>query len=56
MKQIPIALSPTRSRPLNVFLGLVLALISALLLFALATYHPGDPSLNTATDTTLRRE
>jgi DNA segregation ATPase FtsK/SpoIIIE, S-DNA-T family len=50
MKPIPIALSPTRSRALNVFLGLVLALVSVLLLLALATYHPSDPSLNTATD------
>jgi S-DNA-T family DNA segregation ATPase FtsK/SpoIIIE len=53
MKPIPLALSPTRSRALNVFLGLVLALVSVLLLLALATYHSGDPSLNTATDTTL---
>ena len=50
MKPIPIALSPTRSRALNVFLGLVLALVSVLLLLSLATYHPADPSLNTATD------
>jgi S-DNA-T family DNA segregation ATPase FtsK/SpoIIIE len=53
MKPIPIVLSPTRSRALNVFLGLVLALLSLLLLFALATYHPGDPSLNTSTDLSL---
>jgi S-DNA-T family DNA segregation ATPase FtsK/SpoIIIE len=53
MKPIPIALSPTRNRALNVFLGLVLALVSALLLLALATYHPSDPSLNTATDSAL---
>ena len=50
MKSIRIVLTPTRSRPLNVFLGLVLALASLLLLLALATYHPSDPSLNTATD------
>jgi S-DNA-T family DNA segregation ATPase FtsK/SpoIIIE len=48
MKPIRIVLSPTRSRPLNVFLGLVLLLGSLLLLLALATYHPSDPSLNTA--------
>ncbi len=53
MKPIPLAPSPTRSRALNVFLGLVLALVSVLLLLALSTYHPGDPSLNTATDTAL---
>ena len=51
MKPIRIVLSPTRSRPLNVFLGLVLLLVSLLLLLALATYHASDPSLNTATDT-----
>ena len=33
---------------LNIFLGLVLLLVSVLLLLALATYHPTDSSLNTA--------
>ena len=55
MKAIPISLSPTRSRALNVFLGLLLALASILLFLSLATYHPNDPSLNTSTDTTLPR-
>ncbi|HEX3893205.1 MAG TPA: DNA translocase FtsK [Terracidiphilus sp.] len=55
MKAIPIALSPTRSRALNMFLGLVLALLSILLFLSLATYHPTDPSLNTATDLLLPR-
>jgi len=55
MKTIPIALSPTRSRALNVFLGLMLSLVSILLFLALATYHPTDPSMNTATDPTLPR-
>ncbi len=50
MKPIRIVLSPTRSRPLNVFLGLVLLLVSLLLLLSLATYHAADPSLNTAAD------
>ncbi len=50
MKPIQIALAPTRSRPLNMFLGVVLALISFLFLCALATYHTSDPSWNTATD------
>ena len=49
MKSIRIALSPTGSRHLNLFLGLVLLLVSALLFFALATYTPADPSLNSAT-------
>jgi len=50
MKPIRIVLSPTRSRPFNVFLGLVLLLVSLLGLLALATWHAADPSLNTATD------
>jgi S-DNA-T family DNA segregation ATPase FtsK/SpoIIIE len=33
---------------LNIFLGLVLTLVSLLLLLALASYHATDPSLNTA--------
>jgi len=52
MKPIRIVLSPTRSRPLNVLLGLVLMLASLLLLLALVTWHPADPSLNTAADLT----
>jgi S-DNA-T family DNA segregation ATPase FtsK/SpoIIIE len=52
MKPIRIVQSPTRSRPLNLFLGLVLMLASLLLLLALVTWHPADPSLNTAADLT----
>jgi DNA segregation ATPase FtsK/SpoIIIE, S-DNA-T family len=48
MKPIPIILSPTRNRALNMFLGLVLSLASVLLFLALATYHPADSSINTA--------
>jgi len=55
MKAIPISLSPTRSRSLNVFLGLLLALVSILLFLSLASYHPTDPSLNTSTDAVLPR-
>ncbi len=55
MKPIPIALSPTRSRALNVFLGMLLALVSVLLFLALATYRSSDPSINTATDMALPR-
>ncbi len=51
MKPIRIVLAPTRSRPLNIFLGLVLVLAALLVLLALATYHPADPSWNTATGT-----
>jgi S-DNA-T family DNA segregation ATPase FtsK/SpoIIIE len=50
MKAIPIALSPTRSPALNVFLGLMLALAAILLFLSLATYHPADPSFDTATN------
>jgi S-DNA-T family DNA segregation ATPase FtsK/SpoIIIE len=50
MKAIPISLSPTRSRALNMFLGLVLTLASILLLLSLVTYHPADTSLNTSAD------
>ncbi len=50
MKPIRIVLSPTRSRPVNIFLGMVVLLASVLLLLALASYHVSDPSLNTATD------
>ncbi len=50
MKPLHYEVSPTRFRPLNVFLGLVLTLVSLMLLLALATYHPSDPSLNTAAD------
>ncbi len=51
MKPIRIVLAPTRSRPVNIFLGMVLLLVSLLLFLALATYHVGDPSTNTATGT-----
>ena len=50
MKPIRIVLSPTRSRPLNVFLGLMMLLVATLLLLSLATYHSTDPSLNTSAD------
>ena len=48
MKPISIVLSPTRSRPLNIFLGLLLILVSLLLLLSITTWHATDPSLNTA--------
>jgi S-DNA-T family DNA segregation ATPase FtsK/SpoIIIE len=52
MKPIRIVLAPTRSRPLNIFLGLVLLLVALLVFLSLATYHPSDPSLNTASGAT----
>jgi S-DNA-T family DNA segregation ATPase FtsK/SpoIIIE len=51
MKPIRIVLAPTRNRPLNIFLGLVLVLVAMLVLLALATYHATDPSWNTASAT-----
>jgi DNA segregation ATPase FtsK/SpoIIIE, S-DNA-T family len=53
MKPIRIVLVPTRSRPLNIFLGLVLLLVSLLLLLSLATWHAADPSLNTAAELSI---
>ncbi len=50
MKPIQIALTPTRSRPLNMFLGVMLALLSLLFLLALASYRTTDPSWNTSVD------
>jgi S-DNA-T family DNA segregation ATPase FtsK/SpoIIIE len=50
IKPIQIALAPTRNRSLNMFLGVVLALVSLLLFLAVAGYHVTDPSLNTSTD------
>jgi DNA segregation ATPase FtsK/SpoIIIE, S-DNA-T family len=50
IKPIQIALAPTRSRPVNMFLGVVLALAAILLFLSLATYHTADPSLNTSVD------
>ena len=44
MKPIRIVLIPTRSRPLNIFLGLLLLLAALLLFLALATYRASDPS------------
>jgi DNA segregation ATPase FtsK/SpoIIIE, S-DNA-T family len=55
MKPIRIVLSPTRSRPVNIFLGMTLLMAAVLLFLALATYHATDPSLNTATDPATTR-
>jgi len=54
MKSIRIVLSPTRSRSWNIFLGLVISLVSLLVLLALATYHASDPSLDTAAGLPVR--
>ena len=52
MKPIRIVLAPTRSRPWNILLGLVLVLAALLIFLALATYQPSDPSLNTSSGVT----
>ncbi|HUB52931.1 MAG TPA: DNA translocase FtsK [Terracidiphilus sp.] len=50
MKPTRIVLEPTRSRPVNIFLGLLLLLVSALIFLSLATWHATDPSFNTSAD------
>jgi S-DNA-T family DNA segregation ATPase FtsK/SpoIIIE len=52
MTPLRIVLAPTRIRPFNIFLGLVLVLVAMLVLLALATYHATDPSWNTASGDT----
>jgi len=52
MTPFRIVLAPTRNRPLNIFLGLVLVLVAVLVLLALASYHASDPSWNTASGVT----
>jgi S-DNA-T family DNA segregation ATPase FtsK/SpoIIIE len=49
MKSIRIVLTPTRSRPLNVLLGLALISVATLLFVILASYHSSDPSFDTST-------
>ena len=48
MKTLRSSFGPTRSRRLNELSGLVALVAATLLLLALATYTPADPSLNTA--------
>jgi S-DNA-T family DNA segregation ATPase FtsK/SpoIIIE len=47
MKSLRFVSSPTRNRRLNEILGLVVMVAAGLLLLALATYTPTDPSANT---------
>jgi S-DNA-T family DNA segregation ATPase FtsK/SpoIIIE len=47
MKPLRLVSTPTRNRRLNEILGLVLLVAAALLLLALATYTPTDPSADT---------
>jgi DNA segregation ATPase FtsK/SpoIIIE, S-DNA-T family len=47
MKPLTLVLTPTRNRRLNELIGLMLLVVSVLLLLALISYRPTDPSLNT---------
>ncbi|MGD0796335.1 MAG: DNA translocase FtsK [Acidobacteriaceae bacterium] len=47
MKPLRLVSTPTRNRRLNEILGLIVLVAAALLLLALATYTPNDPSFNT---------
>src|ERR1700722_8392209 len=47
MRTIRLVSTPTRNRRLNEIIGMVVLVGAGLLLLALATYTPADPSLNT---------
>ena len=47
MKTLRLVTSPTRNRRLNEILGLLMLVGAALMLLALASYTPSDPSFNT---------
>jgi DNA segregation ATPase FtsK/SpoIIIE, S-DNA-T family len=47
MKPLKLVLTPTRNRRLNELIGLILLVVAGLLLLALVSYRPTDPSLNT---------
>ena len=51
-KPVPLhlAFTPTKNRRLNELVGVVLLVSAVLLLLALLSYHPTDPSWNTVTD------
>ncbi len=53
MKPQRLVYRPTRSRRLNEMLGLVVLVAAGLLLLALTTYTPSDPSFNTVGGTAL---
>ena len=55
MKTIRSSIGPTRSRRLNEICGLAALVAAGLLLLALATYTPADPSLNTVAAATAGR-
>ncbi len=47
MRPLRLDMTPTRSRRLNEVLGMVVVVAAVMLLLALVSYHPDDPSLNT---------
>jgi S-DNA-T family DNA segregation ATPase FtsK/SpoIIIE len=47
MKPLKLVLTPTRNRRLNEMIGLMVLVVAGLLLLALFSYHPADPSFNT---------
>ena len=47
MKSLRLESSPTRNQRLNEVLGMTVVVAGIMLLLALASYQPGDPSLNT---------
>src|SRR5215469_11619440 len=47
MKTIRLVSTPTRNRRLNEIIGMVVLVAAVLLLLALASYTPTDPSFNT---------
>jgi len=48
MKTLRFVVAPTRNRRLNELLGLLMLVAASLLLLAIVSYRPTDPSLNTA--------
>ena len=48
MKTLRFVVAPTRNRRLNELLGLLMLVAAGLLLLSILSYHPTDPSLNTA--------
>ncbi|HUZ93354.1 MAG TPA: DNA translocase FtsK [Edaphobacter sp.] len=55
MKTLRLVSTPTRNRRLNEIIGLTVLVGAALLLLALATYTPSDPSFNTVGAYTIGR-
>jgi S-DNA-T family DNA segregation ATPase FtsK/SpoIIIE len=55
MKPLKLVLTPTRNRRLNELIGLMVLVVAGLLLLALASYHPTDPSFNTVVGVTAAR-